>query len=261
MKIVILCGGMGTRIRDAGENLPKPLLPIGGNPIVWHIMKSYAHHGFKDFVLCLGYKGWLFKEFFLNYRAMSSDLVVRLGEHGATRFLSSSTEEDWNVLLAATGEAAMTGGRLAAIRKYLEADDLFMLTYGDGVSNVDMKQLLAFHRSHGKIATVTAVRPPGRFGELSLEEGTVAEFNEKPQAAGGLINGGFFVFDSRKIWDYVKSDPGCILEAEPMQALVRDGQLAAFEHTGFWQPMDTLREFNLLNDLWASGRAPWKVWP
>ena len=261
MKIVILCGGMGTRIRDAGENLPKPLLPIGGNPIVWHIMKSYAHHGFKDFVLCLGYKGWLFKEFFLNYRAMSSDLVVTLGEHGATRFLSSSTEEDWNVLLAATGEAAMTGGRLAAIRKYVEADDLFMLTYGDGVSNVDMKQLLAFHRSHGKIATVTAVRPPGRFGELSLRGGTVAEFAEKPQAAGGLINGGFFVFDSRKIWDYVKPEPGCILEGEPMQALVRDGQLAAFEHTGFWQPMDTLREFNLLNDLWASGRAPWKVWP
>jgi glucose-1-phosphate cytidylyltransferase len=260
VKIVILCGGMGTRIRDASENLPKPLLPIGGRPIIWHIMKGYAHHGFNEFVLCLGYKGWLFKEFFLNYRAMRSDLVVTLGEKGGARFLDSSQDEDWNVLLADTGEAAMTGGRLAAVRKYVEADDLLMLTYGDGVADVDLKQLLAFHRRHGKIATVTAVRPPGRFGELSLDQETVVEFAEKPQAGGGLINGGFFVFDSRRIWDYVRSEPGCILEGEPMQALVRDGQLAAFEHTGFWQPMDTPREFNLLNNLWESGHAPWKVW-
>jgi glucose-1-phosphate cytidylyltransferase len=260
MKTVILCGGMGTRIRDASENLPKPLLPIGVRPIVWHIMKGYAHHGFQDFVLCLGYKGWLFKEFFLNYRAMSSDLVVTLGTRGSTEFLGSGQGEDWRVLLAETGESTMTGGRFAAVRKYVEADDLVMLTYGDGVANIDFKQLVAFHKSHGKIATVTAVRPQGRFGELSLKEGAVSEFNEKPQATGGLINGGFFVFDAKRIWSYLKPDPSCILEADPMQALVRDGQLAAFEHTGFWQPMDTLREFNVLNDLWSSGRAPWKVW-
>ena len=260
MKTVILCGGMGTRIRDANENLPKPLLPIGGKPILWHIMKGYAHHGFKDFVLCLGYKGWSIKEFFLNYQRMSSDLLVKLGPTGATELLDPELSDDWRVILADTGEATMTGGRLAAVRKYVEADDLVMLTYGDGVANVDLKRLVAFHRGHGKIATVTAVRPPGRFGELSVAAGAVAEFNEKPQAAGGLINGGFFVFDSRRIWNYVKSDPGTILEAEPMRALVRDKQLAAFEHEGFWQPMDTLREYNLLNDLWASGRAPWKVW-
>ena len=260
MKTVILCGGMGTRIRDASENLPKPLLPIGSRPILWHIMKGYAHHGFKDFVLCLGHKGWLLKEFFLNYRSMSSDLLVTLGTQGTTEFLGSPLGEDWRVLLADTGEATMTGGRLAAVRKYVEDDDLVMLTYGDGVANIDLKQLVAFHRAHGKIATVTAVRPPGRFGELSLTQGSVTEFSEKPQAAGGLINGGFFVFDAQRIWDYVKSEPGCVLEGEPMRALVRNKQLAAFEHTGFWQPMDTLREFNLLNDLWSSGRAPWKVW-
>jgi glucose-1-phosphate cytidylyltransferase len=260
MKTVILCGGMGTRIRDASENLPKPLLPIGGKPILWHIMKGYAASGFKDFVLCLGYKGWLVKEFFLNYHRMASDLRVTLGAGGSTEFLGSNPEEDWRVLLADTGEATMTGGRLAAVRKYVEEDGLVMLTYGDGVADIDIKKLVAFHRSHGKIATVTAVRPPGRFGEMSMTEGTVSEFNEKPQAAGGLINGGFFVFDARRIWSYVKSDPGCILEAEPMRALVRERQLVAFEHTGFWQPMDTLREFNLLNELWSSGRAPWKVW-
>jgi glucose-1-phosphate cytidylyltransferase len=260
MKTVILCGGMGTRIRDASENLPKPLLPIGSRPILWHIMKGYAHHGFNDFVLCLGYKGWLLKEFFLNYRSMSADLLVTLGAQATTEFLGPALDEDWRVLLADTGEATMTGGRLAAVRKYVEQDDLVLLTYGDGVANIDLKQLVAFHRAHGKIATVTAVRPPGRFGELSLTQGAVTEFSEKPQAAGGLINGGFFVFDARRIWDYVKAEPGCVLEGEPMRALVRNKQLAAFEHTGFWQPMDTLREFNLLNDLWSSGRAPWKVW-
>ncbi len=260
MKTVILCGGMGTRIRDAGENLPKPLLPIGGKPILWHIMMGYAHHGFNDFVLCLGYKGWLIKEFFLNYRAMSSDLQVTLGPHGTTEFLGRPLDEDWRVLLADTGEATMTGGRLTAIRKYVEADDLVMCTYGDGVANIDVTQLVAFHRAHGKVATVTAVRPPGRFGELSVAAGTVAEFNEKPQSAGGLINGGFFVFDPRRLWNYLPPDAECILEAEPMRALVRDRQLVAYEHAGFWQPMDTLREFNLLNDLWSSGRAPWKTW-
>jgi glucose-1-phosphate cytidylyltransferase len=260
MRTVILCGGMGTRIRDASESLPKPLLPIGGRPMVWHIMKTYAHHGFKDFVLCLGYKGWLIKEFFLNYHCMSSDLLVTLGSGGSTEFLGPLVDEDWRVTLADTGEATMTGGRLAAVRKYLGKDDIVMLTYGDGVADIDIKRLVAFHRSHGKIATVTAVRPPGRFGELSLRAGMVSEFNEKPQAEGAFINGGFFVLDAARIWDYINPDPGSVLEVEPMQSLVRDGQLAAYEHGGFWQPMDTLREFNLLNELWSSGRAPWKVW-
>jgi glucose-1-phosphate cytidylyltransferase len=260
MKVVILCGGMGTRIRDANENLPKPLLPIGGRPILWHIMKGYAHHGFKDFVLCLGYKGWLIKEFFLNYRSMSSDLRVTLGPGGSTEFLGTSLHEDWRITLADTGEATMTGGRLAAIRRYIEPDDLLMCTYGDGVANLDIRALVAFHRSHGKVATITAVRPPGRFGELAISAGTVSEFNEKPQATGGFINGGFFVFDARRIWEFLPEDADTVLEQEPMRRLAREGQLGAYEHEGYWQPMDTLREYNLLNDLWASGQAPWKVW-
>jgi glucose-1-phosphate cytidylyltransferase len=251
---------MGTRIREASDSIPKPLLPIGGKPILWHIMKGYAHQGFKDFVLCLGYKGWLIKEFFLNYQSMTSDLRVTLGRGGSTELLGPSHDEDWRVVLADTGEATMTGGRLAAVRRYVEGDDLMMCTYGDGVADVDVNELVAFHRGHGKIATVTAVRPPGRFGELSMASGRVTAFDEKPQTAGGLINGGFFVFDTRRIWDYLGTDAGTALEGEPMRHLVRERQLVAFEHTGFWQPMDTLREFNLLNELWSSGRAPWKVW-
>jgi glucose-1-phosphate cytidylyltransferase len=261
MKVVILCGGMGTRIRDANESLPKPLLPIGGRPILWHIMKSYAHHGFNDFVLCLGYKGWLIKEFFLNYRSATSDLRVTLGANGGgTEILTPSSEDGWRVTLADTGEATMTGGRMAAVRRYVEGDDLVMCTYGDGVADIDVKALVAFHRKQGKIATVTAVRPPGRFGELAVGNGAVAEFNEKPQATGGFINGGFFVFDARRIWNYISPAADTVLERDPMRRLVEDGELSAFEHTGFWQPMDTLREFNMLNDMWASGKAPWKVW-
>jgi glucose-1-phosphate cytidylyltransferase len=260
MKVVILCGGMGTRIRDANENLPKPLLPIGGRPILWHIMKTYAHHGFKDFVLCLGYRGWLIKDFFVNYQRMSCDLKVTLGRGGAVEVLGPELEEDWRVTLADTGEATMTGGRLAAVRRYIEPDDLVMCTYGDGVADIDVRALVAFHRSHEKIATVTAVRPPGRFGELLISGRAVTDFHEKPQTTEGFINGGFFVFDARRIWDYVAAGTGTVLEREPMQRLVREGQLAAYEHTGFWQPMDTPREYNMLNDLWASDQAPWQVW-
>ncbi len=258
MKAVILCGGQGTRIRDANELLPKPLLPIGGKPIVWHIMKGYAAHGVTDFVLCLGYKGWLIKEFFLNYRAMTADLTVHLGRHEAgVELHGGEGVEGWSVTLAETGETTQTGGRVAAIRRYVQDDDLFALTYGDGVADVDIEKLVAFHRAHGKIATVTAVRPPSRFGEMQIERSAVSEFNEKPQATAGFINGGFFIFDARRIWSYLGSDPKCVLEAEPLRHLARDGQLIAFEHTGFWQPMDTAREYGLLNDLWASGRAPW----
>jgi glucose-1-phosphate cytidylyltransferase len=260
MKAVILCGGQGTRIRDANELLPKPMLPIGGKPIIWHIMKMYARHGVREFVLCLGYKGWLIKEFFLNYRAMTTDVTVTLGRHDALEFNGRHDEEDWKVTLAETGEETMTGGRVAAIRKYVEGDDLFLLTYGDGVSDVDIGKSLAFHKAHGKVATVTAVRPPGRFGEMVLDAGAVTEFNEKPQASEGFINGGFFVLDAKRIWSYVGGDTKTIFEREPLQKLAKDRQLVAFPHTGYWQPMDTAREYGMLNDMWAAGKAPWKTW-
>jgi glucose-1-phosphate cytidylyltransferase len=259
MKAVILCGGQGTRIRDANELLPKPMLPVGNRPIVWHIMKGYSAAGIDDFVLCLGYKGWLIKEFFLNYKAVMSDITVHLGQDQPPDF-RSRWEEKWNVTLVDTGEQTQTGGRVAAIRRYVDSDEPFCLTYGDGVADLDIGKLLDFHRSHGKIATVTAVRPPGRFGEIGMQQSVVHEFNEKPQASGGFINGGFFVFDGRRIWDYLGDDPGVLLEKEPMQSLAAAGELMAFAHTGFWQPMDTLREYNLLNDLWAGGSAPWKTW-
>ena len=260
MKAVILCGGQGTRIRDANELLPKPMLPIGGKPMLWHIMKLYAGYGVKDFVLCLGYKGWVIKEFFLNYRAMMADITVHLNHHAAVDFIGSHDEEDWRITLAETGEHTQTGGRVSAIRRYVEKDDVFCLTYGDGIADIDIGSLLAFHRSHSKIATITAVRPPGRFGELRLEGPMVQQFNEKPQTSQGFINGGFMVLDSERIWEYLGHDSQDILEREPLQRLVADGQLSAFEHTGFWQPMDTLREYTLLNDLWATGKAPWKKW-
>lgn len=260
MKVVILCGGKGTRIRDAGEQLPKPLLPIGNRPIVWHIMKAYAARGFDDFVLCLGYRGWLIKEYFLNYRAMSADLRVHLGRPDSLTVLGGQTEEDWTVTLAETGEETQTGGRLAAIRRYVDADDLFMVTYGDGVADIDAARLLEFHRRHGKIATVTAVHPPGRFGEMRIDRALVTEFNEKPQVTAGFINGGFFVFDAKRIWPYLAGGAELVLEQEPLRRLAHDGELVAFEHEGFWQPMDTLREFTLLNQLWAEGRPPWKLW-
>jgi glucose-1-phosphate cytidylyltransferase len=260
MKAVILCGGLGTRIRDVAETLPKPMIQIGNRPILWHIMKGYAAHGVKEFVLCLGYKSWLIKEYFLNYRSMSADLVVQLGPQARVERVGLADDEDWSITLAETGEATMTGGRVAAIRKYVEGDEPFLLTYGDGVSDLNIGELIAFHRRHGKVATVTAVRPPGRFGELQVADDQVTRFHEKPQTSEGFINGGFFVLDGRKIWDYLAGDPGLVLESQPMHGLVADGELRAFKHEGFWQPMDTLREFRLLNDLWESGRAPWKTW-
>jgi glucose-1-phosphate cytidylyltransferase len=260
MKAVILCGGQGTRIREASELLPKPMLPIGGKPILWHIMKGFAAGGVKEFVLCLGYKGWLIKEFFINYQAMTADVTISLGRNGTLQLHSPPVEEDWVVTLAETGEDTMTGGRVAAIRRYVEPDGTFLLTYGDGVSDVSIPELLAFHERHGKVATVTAVRPPGRFGEMRIEGGQVTQFNEKPQATEGFINGGFMVCDSRRIWDYVGANRQTVFEREPLQRLAAAGELQAYPHTGFWQPMDTPREYGLLNDLWASGKAPWKTW-
>ena len=268
MKAVILCGGQGTRIRDANDMLPKPMLPIGGKPILWHIMKGFATHGVTDFVLCLGYKGWLIKEFFVHYRAMTTDITVQLGKAGDIEFHGRHGEEMWNVTLAETGENSNTGDRIRAIRRYVEPNfgghvqamnDEFLLTYGDGVSDVNIAALVAFHRAQGKIATVTAVRPPGRFGELAIDNGVVREFNEKPQTTEGFVNGGFFVCDSKRIWSHLEGE-NVMFEREPLQRLTHENELAAYEHQGFWQPMDTLREYKLLNDVWTDGKAPWKTW-
>lgn len=262
MKLVILCGGAGTRIRDVAENLPKPLIPIGRYPILWHIMKYYSWWGHKQFVLCLGYKGQSIKEFFLNYEAFTRDFTIKLGATGerTLRYHTLHDESDWEVTLSDTGSAAMTGARLQRIRKYVMDDENFFLTYGDGVGDIDLAKLAAYHRSHGKILTVTGVRPPGRFGELACSSnGTVQEFNEKPQTSGGLISGGFFVCH-RRIFEYLNDSEDLVFEQMPMKQLVRDRQMAVYKHDGFWQPMDTFREYTLLNDLYSSGKAPWAVW-
>jgi glucose-1-phosphate cytidylyltransferase len=258
MKTVILCGGKGTRIRDVTNEVPKPMLPIGGRPILWHIMKIYAHHGFSDFVLCLGYQGWKIKEFFLHYEAMTADLTVRLGRPSSVDYLDGHPEQGWQVTLAETGLDSQTGYRVLQARKYL-GDGPFMFTYGDGVADVDIQALLRFPRSHGRIGTMTGVRPPGRFGEIQADGDRVRSFAEKPQAAGGLINGGFCVFE-QGLFDYLPDSPGVALELEPLRRLAADGQLMVYRHEGFWQPMDTLREYDLLNNLWNEGTAPWKVW-
>jgi glucose-1-phosphate cytidylyltransferase len=256
MKVVILAGGYGTRIRDVAEDIPKPMIPIGPYPILWHIMKIYGHFGYRDFVICLGYKGQVIKDFFLNYEAYTRDFTIKFGSGGGITYHSDHNESGWNITLADTGLRAMTGARIRRIRKYLDDGD-FLMTYGDGVSDIDIDALVAFHRSHGKILTVTGVRPPGRFGELAgSEEGRVVEFNEKPQATAGRISGGFFVVNSR-IFGYLGEREDLIFEQEPMRALVRDGELMMYAHDGFWQPMDTSREFQLLNSLYAERRAPW----
>lgn len=258
MKVVILCGGYGTRIRDVADNIPKPMIPIGRYPILWHIMKYYASYGHKDFVLCLGYRSQVIKDFFLNYEAHTKDFTIALGRGGDIQFHTDHDEADWTVTLAETGLEAMTGARISRIRKYVGEDE-FMLTYGDGVGDVDLDRLLAFHRTHGKALTVTGVRPPGRFGELVSNFGQVIEFNEKPQAAGGRISGGFFV-GSPKLFDYLDDREDLVFEQEPMHRMVTDGQLMVCEHDGFWQPMDTSREYQLLNSLYDQGRAPWVKW-
>ncbi len=258
MKTVILAGGYGTRIRDVAESLPKPMISIGGYPILWHIMKHYAHWGHSDFVVCLGYKGSAIKEFFLNYEAHTRDFTIRLGSPGAPEYHSGHSE-NWSVTLAETGLEAMTGARIKRVQKYLGGDD-FMLTYGDAVGNVDLDALIRFHRSHDKILTVTGVSPPGRFGELmSGSDGTVVEFNEKPQVSGGRISGGFFVCRSG-LFDYLNDNESLVFEKGPINALVAAGQLMMYEHDGFWHPMDTYRDYQLLNGLWDRNEAAWRVW-
>ena len=256
--IIILCGGRGTRLKEETEFRPKPLVKIGQHPILWHIMKIYAHYGFKDFVLCLGYKGEMIKEYFLNYEAMNNDFSIQLGQHHEIVFHSKHLESDWNITLADTGETTRTGGRIKKIEKYIN-NELFMLTYGDGVSNVDITKLLEFHKSHGKVATVTGVHPSSRFGELTTEDKKVQKFNEKPQTKEGFINGGFFVFDKR-FFDYLEENDNCYLERGPLESLARKGELMVFEHKGFWQCIDTYRELERLNNIWDKGNAPWKTW-
>jgi glucose-1-phosphate cytidylyltransferase len=260
LKVVILCGGQGTRIRDVSENAPKPMIPVGGLPIVWHIMKYYSGFQHTDFVLCLGYKGQVIKDFFLNYEAHTRDFTLHLGKSKTIDYHTEHDESDWSVTLAETGANAMTGARIRKIRNYIGDDENFMLTYGDGVGNVDLNELLAFHRSHGKLLTVTGVRPPGRFGEMvAATDGRVAEFNEKPQATGGRISGGFFVC-RRELFDHLDDGDDLVFEEKPMRSLVSAGELMMFEHDGFWQPMDTFRDYQLLNQLYSNGRAPWKTW-
>lgn len=256
MKVVILAGGFGTRIRDVADDIPKPMIPIGPYPILWHIMKSYAHFGHKDFVVCLGHRGQVIKNFFLNYEVHTRDFTVTYGANASVAYHTEHEESDWRVTLADTGLKAMTGARIARVRKFVEGEE-FMLTYGDGVSDIDLDQLLAFHRAHGKILTVTGVRPPGRFGELvATAHGDVIEFNEKPQATEGRISGGFFVAGPR-LFDYLDDREDLVFETTPIQRLMKDQELMMFRHDGFWQPMDTSREYVLLNSLFADGRAPW----
>jgi len=256
LKVVILAGGYGTRIRDVSDDIPKPMIPIGPYPILWHIMRSYAHFGHKEFIICVGYKGHLIKNFFLNYEAYTRDFTIRFGRNAGVSYHSEPDVSDWSVTLADTGTRSMTGARVSRIRKYVRDED-FLLTYGDGVSDVDISQLIAFHKSHGRILTVTGVRPPGRFGEMATtHNGRVAEFNEKPQATAGRISGGFFVAGPR-LFEYLDEREDLVFEQGPMRQLVQDGQLMMYEHDGFWQPMDTSREFQLLNSLYEAGKAPW----
>jgi glucose-1-phosphate cytidylyltransferase len=254
MKVVLLAGGLGTRISEESSLRPKPMIEIGGRPILWHIMKIYLAHGLRDFVICCGYKGYMIKEYFANYSLHMSDVTIDMEKNSIE--VHQKKAEPWRVTLVDTGEATQTGGRLKRISQYI--DDDFCMTYGDGVGSVNITELTAFHRQHGKLATMTATQPPGRFGALQLKGQAVTSFLEKPSGDGGWINGGFFVL-SPKTLELIEGDE-TIWERKPLEALAQAGQLQAFFHPGFWQPMDTLRDKNYLEDLWQSGKAPWKAW-
>jgi glucose-1-phosphate cytidylyltransferase len=260
MKVVILCGGKGTRLREETEYRPKPMVPVGNRPILWHIMKTYAHYGHKEFVLCLGYKGDMIKDYFRNYLWHTCDVTVSLGQKATAQFHHGHGEEDWSVTLADTGENTMTAHRVKQIQRYIPKGEPFMLTYGDGLATIDIKALVAAHKQSGKVCTLSAVHPAGRFGALRIEgDGRIQTFSEKPQFEDAHVNGGYMVCEHR-MFDYLPDDPAVMLERQPMEKLVRDGQLNAYQHEGFWQPMDTYQETQHLNQLWADGKAPWKVW-
>jgi len=256
MKAVILAGGRGTRLAEETTLRPKPMVEIGGRPILWHIMQIYAAHGVADFVICLGYKGWQIKEYFLNYLTHSSDIAVDLAT-GQVDVLRPAAEP-WRVTLVDTGEESMTGGRLKRVAPHLRGEDAFCMTYGDGVADIDVGALISFHRAHGRLATVTAVTPPGRFGALRRDGPRVDAFLEKPPGDGGAINGGFFVLSPR-VLDRIEGD-ATVWEDEPLSSLAAEGELMGYDHRGFWQPMDTLRDRDQLERLWASGKAPWRIW-
>jgi glucose-1-phosphate cytidylyltransferase len=256
MKAVILAGGLGTRLSEETATRPKPMVEIGGKPILWHILKMYSHHGINDFVICCGYKGYVIKEYFANYFLHTSDVTFDMANNQME--VHSKRAEPWKVTLVDTGDESMTGGRLGRVAKYVKDEEAFCFTYGDGVSDLDISATIAFHRSHGKAATLTATYPPGRFGALDIQGGQVRSFKEKPKGDGGMINGGFFVL-SPKVLAEIDSD-ATLWEQKPLMNLAEQGQLMAYEHEGFWQPMDTLRDKIHLEELWASGKAPWKKW-
>lgn len=256
MKAVILAGGLGTRLSEETLVRPKPMVEIGGKPVLWHILKMYSAHGIHDFIICLGYKGYMIKEYFANYFLHTSDVTFDIANNRMD--VHNNSAEPWRVTLVDTGDATMTGGRLKRVSAYLEKEETFCFTYGDGLSDVGIGAVIDFHRNRGTLATVTAVRPPGRFGALDVENHRITGFREKPEGDGGWINGGFFVLSPRVV-SYIADDTS-VWERGPLENLARDGELSAYLHHGFWQPMDTLRDRTLLEDLWASGRAPWKVW-
>lgn len=255
MKVVILAGGYGTRISEETEQKPKPMIEIGGKPIIWHIMKLYSYYGLKEFIICCGYKGHLIKEFFLNYSSYLSDFTIDLSSNSVQTHISFA--EDWKITLVDTGQNTMTGGRIARVKKYLKNEENFCMTYGDGVSNVNINKLIKFHISQNKIATLTAVKPEGRFGSIEISKNLITNFKEKKIENSSYVNGGFFILN-KKIFKYLKSDQ-TIFEEEPVKTLARQNNLVAFKHNGFWQPMDTIRDKNLLERLWISG-APWRIW-
>ena len=257
MQVVILCGGLGTRLREETEYRPKPMVPVGSQPILWHIMKLYAAAGHKDFVLCLGYKGEVIKDYFRNYHWNTSNVTIHLGAHPEIQYHNTHDEEDWTVTLLDTGANTMTGGRLKRALPYIK-DDTFLLTYGDGLTDSDINASIAFHTEHRPVITVTAVQPAGRFGDLTLAGPRITAFTEKPEQQDAYINGGFFVVN-KKIVDYL-ADDSTVLESEPMKTLAHEGKICAYLHPGFWQCMDTYREQQLLTGMWQEGKAPWKVW-
>lgn len=257
MKVVILCGGMGTRLREETEIKPKPMVEIGGMPILWHIMKTYASYGFNEFILCLGYKAEVIKNYFYHYEMLSNDFTIELGVK-KIEIHPRHSEHGWKITLLDTGQNTMTGSRVKQVEKFIDGD-IFMLTYGDGVTDLDIRGLLSFHEGHGKIGTVTGVFPPSRYGELLINKDHVISFSEKPSTNNNSINGGYFVF-SRKFFSYLKDDEQCILERDPLERLAKDGELKVFHHRGFWQCMDTYRDYKFLNDIWERGNPPWRKW-
>jgi glucose-1-phosphate cytidylyltransferase len=258
MPVVILSGGMGTRLREETDRVPKPLVEIGEKPILWHIMKLYSHHGFRRFILCLGYKSWLIKEFFLRYREQVSDFTLEMNSEHKPVFHGNGADENWTVTCAETGQLTGTGGRLWRVRDYIDTDT-FMFTYGDGIGRVDLRDLLDFHYQKGLLGTVTGVHPTSRFGEMRVEDDRAVEFNEKPTLPEGYVSGGFFVLE-REFLRFLDDDPGLTFEYSPLQNAAREGQLAVYAHEGFWRGMDTYRDYVELNELWDSGEAPWRLW-